>query len=81
MNPNLLSNTYLRYPFLTEKRANYESALSKNKDSFFQNNFFHSKANQDLTHLNLNNQLTFTFLDIPFMLSLKSDASRYLWFD
>jgi hypothetical protein len=78
MNPSLLFNTYLYYPFLSEKRANYESALSKNKESFFQNNFFHLRSTQDLSTLNASGPLNFTFLDLPFLLSLKSDAARYL---
>jgi hypothetical protein len=81
MNPSLLFNTYMPYPFLIEKRLNYESALSKNKESFFQNNTLQLYRSQSAHYSEFGGRFHFTLLDLPFLLSLKSDASRYLWFD
>jgi hypothetical protein len=76
---NLLSNAFLSYPLLTEKRSNYEGALGKNKESYFSTTFFNKLSNDKYSFfvqaLNTNN---FILFDIPFLLSLKSDASRYL---
>jgi hypothetical protein len=79
MNASLLSNAYIYYPLLTEKRNNYESALGKNKESFFSTTLFH-KLSQD-NYSNFTQPLgatNFILYDIPFLLSLKSDAARYL---
>jgi hypothetical protein len=81
MNPTLLFSTYLLYPFLAEKRLNYETSLSKNKESFFQNNTLQLYRGPNRHYSSFNYPVEFTLLDLPFLISLKSDASRYLWFD
>jgi hypothetical protein len=72
-------NSTANYPFLIESKAPYESILGKNKESFFNLNFYNKEiTNNFSSHLKiatLNNTL---FFDIPFILSMKSDASRYL---
>ena len=76
------SNSYVSHPFITEKKSPYESMLAKNTDSFFNVN---SYKNSLVSNFNQNtaiwNSLNTYFVDVPFLLSMKSDPSRYLWFD
>lgn len=76
------SNSYNEVPFITEGRPSYESTLGKNKDSFYNsilfNSFFKNNYSTLVEILNTNNYI---FADLPFLISMKSDASRYLWFD
>jgi hypothetical protein len=82
MPASLLSNTFLYYPLLTEKKNNYQVALGKNKETYFTPTFFNKVANSQYSFFNqASNVNNFILFDIPFLLSLKSDASRYLWFD
>jgi hypothetical protein len=82
MNTSSLHNSYASYPFLTENRTNYESLMGKNKESYFSSTLFNSTPNNKLSDLNFSfNSNTSLFLDIPFLLSMKSDPARYLWFD
>ena len=77
-----LSNSFVSHPFLTQSKSSYESLLGKNKESFFSLNTYSSYNNSNFNNLyTLTNTLNIPFLDIPFLISLKSDASRYLWFD
>ncbi len=76
------ANFYIKQPFISSPRINYEKLLGKNKENFFKinfykNNFFDYFNNFYSSHSSLN----FYFFDFPFLLALKSDASRYLWFD
>jgi hypothetical protein len=76
------SNSFVKHPYLTDTRVNYESLLGKNKESFLKVNFYNqtSKLNfSNITSLFYSNNIY--FMDLPFMLSMKSDPSRYLWFD
>lgn len=76
------SNSYVSHPFLTEKKTPYESLLSKNKDSFFNVNSYKQYLTDNFTdNLAVWNSMNTYFADIPFLLSMKSDPSRYLWFD
>jgi hypothetical protein len=76
------SNSYVKHPYITDPRIKYETLLGKNKESFLKLNFY----NQN-TKLNFSNMssLFFSnniyFMDLPFLVSMKSDPSRYLWFD
>jgi hypothetical protein len=76
------TNSSVNAPFITEPRSSYEGLLSKNKSSFFNTNLYNSfyKNNYSvlLEALNSNNLV---IADLPFLVSMKSDASRYLWFD
>ena len=76
------SNSYNSVPFITEARPSYEQTLGKNKDSFYNsmlfNSFFKNNYSTLVEILNTNNYI---FADLPFLISMKSDASRYLWFD
>lgn len=74
--------SFSNYPFLIETKAPYEGMLKKNKEVFYNTNFYNANFNTNYSVLSsifssLNTKIT----DIPFLLSLKSDASRYFWFD
>jgi heme/copper-type cytochrome/quinol oxidase subunit 2 len=76
------SNSYVKHPYITDSRSKYESLLGKNKESFVQTNFYNqsNKVNfSNLSSLFYSNNIY--FMDLPFLVSMKSDASRYLWFD
>ena len=76
------SNSHVTHPFLTEKKTPYESLLGKNKDSFFNVNSYKQYLSDNFTdNLAVWNSMNTYFADIPFLLSMKSDPSRYLWFD
>jgi|TARA_B110000459_G_C16554719_1_gene468481 hypothetical protein len=76
------SNSYVSHPFITEKKSPYESMLAKNTDSFFNvNNYKHSLVSNFNQNTAIWNSLNTYFIDVPFLLSMKSDPSRYLWFD
>jgi hypothetical protein len=66
-------------PFLNTARVPYESLLGKTKNTFYRVNFY----NNDI--LDLFNSLyavtstsNYHFFDFPFLLSAKSDMSRYM---
>jgi hypothetical protein len=76
------SNSYVKHPYITDSRVNYESLLGKNKEAFFKTNLYNqtNKLNfSDLLEVYYSNNIY--FLDLPFLTSMKSDPSRYLWFD
>jgi heme/copper-type cytochrome/quinol oxidase subunit 2 len=77
-----LSNSYVSHPFLTEKKSPYEGMLAKNKESFFNVNSYKQSLTDNFTdNMLVWNSMNTYFADVPFLLSMKSDASRYLWFD
>jgi hypothetical protein len=73
------ANSYSPHPFLTDMRVNYESLLGKNKEAFLVSNFYKKsyQNNQNSLFSVLNSNNVF-FYEIPFLLSTKSDPSRYL---
>jgi hypothetical protein len=76
------SNSFTKHPYITDSRINYESLLGKNKESFLKTNFYNqtSKLNySDISSVFYSNNIY--FMDLPFLVSMKSDPSRYLWFD
>jgi heme/copper-type cytochrome/quinol oxidase subunit 2 len=76
------SNSYVTHPFLTETKSPYESLLAKNKESFFNVNSYKQTVQENFTeNMLVWNSMNTYFADVPFLLSMKSDASRYLWFD
>ena len=82
MNTNALHNSYVSYPFLSESRSDYESLMGKNKESYFGSSLFHQNFNSKFSDFTMSSVANSSlFLDIPFLLSMKSDPSRYLWFD
>lgn len=79
---NDFSNFYTKQPFISSPRIAYEKLLGKNKESFFKINFYKNNFNSYFNYFYDNTtSLNFYFYDFPFLLALKSDASRYLWFD
>jgi len=66
-------------PHLTEQRYKYERLLTKNKENFFNINFYKTNNLPVLNDLfsSYSSLNVYTF-DFPFLLALKSDASRYL---
>ena len=76
------SNSFVKHPLLTDNRINYESLLGKNKENFLQINSFNHNIKSNINNLYLLiNTNNIYFIDLPFLMSLKSDPSRYLWFD
>jgi hypothetical protein len=76
------ANSYVKHPYITDTRVRYESLLGKNKESFLKLNFYNhtNKLNySNLSPLFYSNNIY--FMDLPFLVSMKSDPSRYLWFD
>ena len=77
-----ISNAYVKYPFLSEKKTKYESLLGKNKESFYNLSNYNSEITHNFSNFhNVINSLNIYFSDIPFLLSNQSDSSRHLWFD
>jgi heme/copper-type cytochrome/quinol oxidase subunit 2 len=82
VNFNDFTNSFIKYPFLMEKKAPYEGMLFKNSYSFFNVNFYNTTFKNNYSILSdIASSSNHIFLDIPFLLSMKSDASRYMWFD
>jgi heme/copper-type cytochrome/quinol oxidase subunit 2 len=76
------SNSYITHPFISESKTPYESMLAKNKESYFSPQLYSMSKNDNFNTLfSVWNSLNNNYLDIPFLMSAKSDPSRYLWFD
>jgi hypothetical protein len=73
------SNSFTSHNFITAPKAKYESMLSKNKNSFFDVNLYSQSYSSHFNILyNIYNSLNSTLIDIPFLVSAKSDPSRHL---
>jgi hypothetical protein len=73
------SNSFVKHPYITDSRVSYESLLGKNKESFLKTNLYNQtkKLNYStLSPIYYSNNIY--FMDLPFLLSMKSDPSRYL---
>jgi len=71
--------SHMRQPLINSSRLKYEKLLSKNKEAFLDLNFYKTQnINSFSSFYNFFNSLNFYFFDFPFLLALKSDASRYL---
>jgi hypothetical protein len=76
------SSSFSKHPFITSSKINYEQLLKKNKESFFKINLYKYCFNTTQNNFNaVKDGLNFYFFDFPFLMSLKSDAARYIWFD
>lgn len=76
------SNSYVKHPFITDYRINYESLLGKNRESYLQANLYNHFNKLNFSNLILQRYSNnIYFMELPFLLSMKSDPSRYLWFD
>lgn len=79
--PGNFSTSSVPYQFLSENRAKYEGLLGKNKDNYFESLFYRgalSTASCNFASIFTGNNVMYT--NLPFLLSLKSDAIKYLWF-
>lgn len=80
---NDFSNSFSKQPFVDSSRINYESMLKKNNNNFFFDNTLYKSIlkynNNILAKIDLSSNF-YTF-EFPFLISLKSDSSRYIWFD
>jgi hypothetical protein len=66
-------------PFLNTERVDYEAMLGKTKNSYFAINFYNNNSlNIFNTTFSSLSSLNFQFYDFPFLLSAKSDMSRYM---
>jgi len=76
------ANLYIKQPFISSPRIQYEDLLGKTKENFFKINFYKNSFQKYFNNLyDTNTSLNFYFFDFPFLLAMKSDSSRYLWFD
>jgi hypothetical protein len=74
-----ISNFFSKQPFVSAPRISYEELLGKNKENFFKINFYKNNFQKYFNNFyDSSNSLNFYFYDFPFLLALKSDASRYL---
>jgi len=79
---NDLGGFYINQPFISANRSDYEHILGKNRQNFYKNNFYKNNFYKIFNNLSdASNSLNFYFYDFPFLMALKSDSSRYLWFD
>jgi len=77
-----LSNSSVPYLFLSEKRVGFEKLLGKNRESFFSTVNYKNILMTNYSSLApIFNTLTTYFSTIPFLLSMRSDSSRHIWFD
>lgn len=76
------SNSFIKQPFVNASKTPYENILGKTKNTFFNNLVFKSFFKKNINNLyQIDSTLNFYFFDFPFLMALKSDPSRYLWFD
>ena len=79
---NHLSDVRSKQPFMTDTRVPYEKLLGKNKESFYNTTFYKNNNFPVFNDLaTYSNSLNFYFFDFPFLLSLASDPSHFVWFD
>jgi len=77
-----LANSSVRYPIISENRVSYERLLGKNRENFFSAINYKTLINPVYSNLeSLSRSNSIFFDNLPFLLSMQSDASRYMWFD
>jgi len=77
-----VSNSYLKYPLLSDRKFNYNYLLSKNSEYYFATNLYNIDLLNNFSELFvLSNSLNTYLSDLPFLMSIRTDATRYLWFD
>jgi len=76
------ANFYIKQPFISSPRIQYEKLLGKTKENFFKINFYKNSFQKYFNNFyDVNSSLNYYFFDFPFLLAMKSDSSRYFWFD
>jgi hypothetical protein len=74
-----ISNSFSKQPLISSSRISYEKLLGKNKENFFKINLYKNNFQHFFNNFyDSSSSLNFYFYDFPFLLALKSDASRYL---
>jgi len=77
-----ISGLGLPAPYINMPKVTLENLLNKNSSSFFTKATYKDSLLQTYsTYWSLDSLLNFYLSDLPFLKSLKSDASRYIWFD
>lgn len=79
-NVNDLSSINSSLPIFTAKKIPYESLLGKTHNSIVEIQFFTPKTSNIIVD-SIFTPTSTTFFNFPFLVSYKSDASRYMWFD
>lgn len=76
------SSSFPKQQFISTYKTNYEKAIGKTHENFFKINYFKNvfKFNYMYNYESFNSLNYFTY-DFPFLIGLKSDASKYYWFD
>jgi hypothetical protein len=71
-------NLGVSQPFITGGRLPYEKLLGKNKDNYYNTTFYKNNTFKVFNDLSANtNALNYYFFDFPFLMSAKSDPSRF----
>ena len=69
-------------PYINMPKVSLENLLHKNSSNFFMKATYKDSLLKTYnTYHSLDSLLNFYLSDLPFLKSLKSDASRYIWFD
>jgi hypothetical protein len=69
----------VKVPFLSENRVKYESLLGKNRESFFSTTNYKPVLTSSYTSIApILNSMNIYFGNIPFLLSMHSDPSRFM---
>jgi len=77
-----ISNSFYKYPFLSEPRTPYESLLGKNRENFFVPMLYKSNLASNYSNLSsVINSLDVYFTSLPFLTSMHSDVIRHFGFD
>lgn len=72
-------NFFIKQPFVSSPRIQYEKLLGKTKENFFKINFYKNNFQPFVNNLYASStSLNYYFYDFPFLTALKSDSSRYL---
>jgi hypothetical protein len=76
------SYSYNKQQFVSSFRTNYEKIIGKTHENFFKINLFKNNFKLNYSYnYGLSSSLNFFVFDFPFLIGLKSDASKYFWFD
>jgi hypothetical protein len=76
------TNSYVPHPYITDGRYSYESLVGKNNESFYRVYLYNQNMVKNINYLTpILNASNIYNTDLPFLISFKSDPTRYLWFD
>ena len=76
------ANSANKLPFITAPKVSYNSMLGKNKNSFYSADYYNRNLIKSFSvTYPLLSSLNSYVSDLPFLVSMRSDPIRYLWFD